>query len=80
MLCQYKHIFGKPGEGIHQYRVLGIAAVDLILTIAAAYLISLWKPHSLSFLYVFAALFAIGTILHCVFCVSTPVSRLFCAF
>ena len=40
MFCEYRHIFGKEGEGAHSYRVFGIAAVDLVLTILVAVLIS----------------------------------------
>ena len=28
-LCQYKDIFGKPGEGAHSYRVANVAVVDV---------------------------------------------------
>ena len=40
MLCQYKDIFGKVGEGVHSYRVLDFAIVDVIATVIGAYLIS----------------------------------------
>ena len=33
MLCQYKDIFGKVGEGIHSYRFFNIAIADVLLTI-----------------------------------------------
>ena len=31
--CQYANIFGKPGQGLHQYRLFNIAIVDVLLTI-----------------------------------------------
>ena len=31
--CKYKDLFGKPGEGVHSYRIFNIAIVDVILTI-----------------------------------------------
>jgi len=33
MLSDYKDIFGAPGSGAHSYRMLGFAAVDVIMTI-----------------------------------------------
>jgi len=32
-LCKYKDIFGKPNTGAHKYRFLGVAIIDVILTI-----------------------------------------------
>ena len=40
MLCKYKDALGKPNQGIHQYRFLGVAIVDVIMTIIAAFIIS----------------------------------------
>ena len=39
-LCKYKNALGKPGKGVHSFRIFGIAIVDVILTILAAYLIA----------------------------------------
>ena len=39
-LCQYKDILGKPGKGIHSYRVFGLAIADVIMTLIAAYVIA----------------------------------------
>jgi hypothetical protein len=44
MLCQYKDILGKPGKGIHSYRIFNIAIVDVLLTIIGAYIIYLFFP------------------------------------
>ena len=74
MLCQYKDIFGKPNEGIHQYRLFGIAIVDLIATIAAAILIGKWLETS--WLLVLVILLIIGELLHMMFCVDTAVLKL----
>ena len=35
-LCKYKDSLGKPKEGIHSYRFLGIAIADFLLTIVLA--------------------------------------------
>jgi hypothetical protein len=39
-LTKYKYIFGRPGEGVHTYRLLDVAAVDYGLTIAGAIILS----------------------------------------
>ena len=35
MFCDHSDIFGKPGEGLHAYRVFDLAIVDVLLTIFA---------------------------------------------
>lgn len=73
-LCKYSNIFGKPGEGVHKYRIFGLAIVDLVSTIIVAYLIhyfvgwKLWK--------VIVVLFILGIIMHRLFCVRTAVDKL----
>ena len=44
MLCQYKDLLGKVGEGIHSYRIYNIAIVDVLLTILGAFIIQLFLP------------------------------------
>lgn len=72
-LCTYKHIFGEPKKGVHQYRLFGLAVVDVGMTLVAAAVIA--YIYKKSFLLVSAILFAIGIILHRVFCVDTVVNR-----
>ena len=69
-LCPYRHLLGKPKEGVHRFRVFDIALVDVSLTIIAAFLISrryFWQ--------VLLLLFLLGIVLHRVFCVRTTVDR-----
>jgi uncharacterized membrane protein len=73
-LCQYKDIFGKPGEGNHSYRLFNIAIIDLILTLIGGYLISYYYNYSL--LIVLIIIFLIAIILHRLFCVRTTIDRL----
>ena len=75
MLCQYKDIFGKVGEGAHSYRIFDIAVVDTTLTILAAYIIHLFVPQY-NFITILAILFIIGIVLHRLFCVRTTVDKL----
>jgi len=39
-LHKYRDIFGKPGEGLHSWRVGGLAGVDLLITAGAAFALS----------------------------------------
>jgi len=73
-LCQYKDIFGKPGEGVHAIRFMNIAMVDVVATIFGAYLISLFTKWN--FLAIFITLFVLGFILHVMFCVDTTLVKL----
>jgi uncharacterized membrane protein len=75
MLCQYKDIFGKVGEGVHSYRLFNIAVADVLLTIALAYVVYMFMP-GYSFLYILIGLFLLGIVAHRVFCVRTTVDKL----
>ena len=72
-LCKYKNILGEPGKDIHYYRLFGVAIMDVIITIIAAYLISI-RFH-FSFIKTLIVLFIIGIILHRLFCVTTTIDK-----
>ena len=74
MLCQYKDIFGKVGEGAHSYRIANIAIIDTVLTILFAYFIHLATGYR--FMYTLVGLFLIGIVLHHLFCVRTTVDKI----
>ena len=73
-LCKYKDALGKPEKGVHSYRFMGVAIVDVIMTFIGALLISflIKKP----FLLVLIILFILGIILHRLFCVRTTIDKL----
>jgi len=73
-LCPYKYLFGKPKKGIHSYRFLDLAIVDIISTIAVAYGISIYFKKD--FKEVLIALFLLGIILHRIFCVRTTIDKI----
>jgi hypothetical protein len=73
-LCPYKNLFGKTNEGIHKYRILDIAIVDLISTIVLAYLIS--KYYNQDFKMILIILILLGIIMHRLFCVRTTIDKL----
>lgn len=79
--CPFKDIFGKPGEGVHSVRFLGLAAVDLFLTLLVAFILALIRHHSKGTsilqetLIGFTILIFISALVHWIFCVDTPVTR-----
>jgi hypothetical protein len=74
MLCQYKDILGKPGQGIHSYRIFNIAIVDVLLTIIGAYVIYLFFPK-INYFVILILFFILGIILHKIFCVKTTIDK-----
>jgi len=75
MLCKYKDIFGKVGEGVHSYRLYDIAIVDLLMTVIFAYLFNLYF-NKIGFLNILIVLLVSGIILHRIFCVDTTINKL----
>ena len=43
---RYRHVFGVEGKGVHAYRVFGVAAVDLLLTVLLAALVASILYHA----------------------------------
>jgi len=75
MLCKYKDLFGKVGKGLHSYRILNIAIVDVLFTVLGAFLIHFFFPKS-NFICILLFLFISGIILHRLFCVRTTIDKL----
>lgn len=73
-LCKYKDIFGKPNEGVHSYRFMNIAIVDVLATILVSYLISYY--FKTNFIRTTIILFIVGIIMHKLFCVRTTIDKL----
>ena len=73
-LCKYKNALGVPGKGIHSYRFLNLAIMDVLMTILAAFIISYF--FKVSFACICAVLFILGIILHRLFCVRTTIDKL----
>jgi len=72
-LCKYRYIFGKPGQGVHQYQIFGIAIVDTVMTIFAAIILAYFFKWN--FIKTLVILFIIGEIFHYIFCVPTAVIK-----
>lgn len=73
-LCQYKNILGKVGEGAHSLRFMGVAIVDVLLTILGSYMLS--SIFHWNFWITLIVVFILGIILHRVFCVRTTIDKL----
>jgi hypothetical protein len=71
--CKYKNILGETGKGIHSYRIMDIAILDVIGTIIGAFIISYFSRYS--FPLVLGVLFFSGIVLHRLFCVRTTVDK-----
>jgi len=72
-LCQYRDIFGKPGQGLHAYRIFNIAIVDLLLTVIMAFVLSMfWFSFTIWLL----ILVIVSIPIHYLFCVNTTLVRL----
>ena len=72
--CQYKNVFGEPGKGVHSVRFLGLAIIDVLMTIFGAYLIHLYFQYP--FWLVLLILFSLAIFLHRLFCVRTTIDKL----
>ena len=73
-LCKYKDILGKPNQGVHSYRIFNIAIVDVLLTILAAFILSIVTEYK--FIYTLIFMFVLGIISHRIFCVRTTIDKL----
>ena len=67
-------IFGKPNQGVHSYRLFGLAIVDVIMTIVGSYVIS--YVFRVSFVYTLCIVFILGILLHRYFNVRTTIDKM----
>jgi hypothetical protein len=68
------YIFGKEREGVHAVRLFNVAVVDLLLTLAGAYVICVYS--GINFALVLIVLFSLGVVLHKAFCVETTLNKI----
>lgn len=80
-LCAYRNALGVPGQGVHARRIFGLAMWDIVGTLVVAAVLAAvsrraWGTALLpAFLWAAAGLLVLGEALHCLFCVSTPITR-----
>lgn len=73
-LCQYKNALGAPNQGIHSYRFLGFAVVDVAATIFAAVAVSYFTKWNVGL--TLAGIFLLGIAAHKLFCVETTLHKI----
>lgn len=81
-LCAYKDALGRPGAGVHRYRVLHMAGTDILLTLLVSFLLTFCFfriTDGRNFLIMFVVMslfwFSAGIILHRAFCVRTTMDK-----
>ena len=62
--CKYKDILGKPGEGLHSYRIYNISVLDVLFTFLLAkfiqyYILEEYELYRLHNSVIFSLLFVI---------------------
>jgi len=82
-LCKYKNVLGEPNTGIHSVRIFNIAIFDVLATILVGvllhqYIIVEWleMSSSIKLWMVLVVLFALGILLHRLYCVRTTVDKI----
>lgn len=75
-LCKYKNALGKPGEGLHSYRICNLAIFDIALTLLGARIIQVAIFPQQNFFLILSIFFILGIILHRIFCVRTTLDKL----
>lgn len=73
-LCKYRYALGVPGQGIHSYRFMGVAIADVIMTILGAIVIA-WI-FGWNVWLTMIGFFALGIVMHHMFCVKTTMDTL----
>ncbi len=73
MFCEYKHVLGEPGKGVHVH-LFGVAIMDVLMTIIGSWIIA--KTMNWNYAKTLGAVFLSGIVLHRVFCVRTTVDKL----
>ncbi len=72
-LCEHRDVFGRPGEGVHAYRIFRLAAVDVVGTIGIC--VAIAYAFGLNVWATLAAGFLLGIVMHRLFCVNTTINR-----
>ena len=73
MSCEYRDLFGKPGEGFHKTRLFGLAAYDLIGTIVLIIVVSVLTGVNILIIALFISILTV--IIHRIFCVDTALNK-----
>ena len=74
-LEKYRYFFGKPGKGLHRYRIFNIAIVDVVLTLFLAKIIEIMILPQMGYLKILLITFILGILLHRLFGVKTTIDK-----
>ena len=74
--CKYKDFFGKPKQGLHQYRYLNIALADVAFTILLAKFFQYYFFIEHDIWLILFLTFILGIFMHRLFCVKTTIDKL----
>ena len=74
-LCKYKDALGVPNEGVHRFKLGGVAVVDFAMTLVLALATSVATGVPWTLTTIFWILLAM--FLHHIFCVRTSVNNFF---
>ena len=72
-MCKYKNLFGEPRAGLRKYRIMDIAVMDTVVTVAFVAVLS-WA-FSWPFWWTLLAVFVLGIVVHRMFCVRTGIDK-----
>ena len=78
MFCEYRDMFGAPGTGVHRFRFLDVAIVDVLAVLLMAWIVCkyvLLRFTVSTYCCVAGAMFLTGVIAHRIFCVRTTVDK-----
>lgn len=70
---EYRHIFGKEGEGVHSIRLYNIAVVDVLLTVIFSIVIS--YTFNMNIIITLINMFLLAIIMHYLFGVKTTINN-----
>jgi len=73
--CKHKDMLGKPKTGVHSYRIMNIAIVDVLGTILLAKAIQYYIIPETNIWLILSGCFLSGIILHRIFCVKTTIDK-----
>ena len=73
-LCRYSNMFGEPRKKVHAPRLGGMAAVDLVGTIAIGVAYGAWRRSCAAALAAVVVLLIMSVCFHVLFCVDTPLT------
>jgi hypothetical protein len=76
LFAEYSDILGKPGEGVHSYKILNLAVVDIIATFILALVLQTYIFTTTSYMSVLSSTWITAIILHRLFNVKTTIDKL----